>query len=123
MDISVQDRPIAVSVVAPVGRLDALAAPALRERCLSIIASGTHRLVIDLSEVTFLDSAGLAVLVSALKHARAEGGDVKLVAPAAEAVTRILSLTRFDTVFDIRRDQANAVNGFTAAVERRPRRR
>jgi anti-anti-sigma regulatory factor len=46
-----------------------------------------------------LDSAGLAVLVSALKRSRLKNGNVRLVWPKAEDAARILKLTKFDQVF------------------------
>jgi len=97
----VRDRTVPIAIVAPAGRLDALTAPALRERCSNLVDQGTIRLVIDLEAVDFMDSAGLAVLVRALRAARSSGGDVKLSAPTASSVARILELTRFDRVFDI----------------------
>ena len=60
--------------------------------------------MIDLAKATFIDSAGLAVLVSALKRSRLTGGDVKLVWPSTENSRRILRLTHFDKVFDIAED-------------------
>ena len=90
-----------VSVVTVDGRFDAHSASDVQERIDALVGSGAIRVVIDLTDVTFLDSAGLAVLVTALKHARQARGDVKLVWPASEDTRRILRLTRFDRVFDI----------------------
>jgi anti-anti-sigma factor len=89
------------SVITPEGRLDAFSAPELRKRLEALLADGVTRVVINLSEVPFLDSAGLAVLVSALKRARQAKGDVKLVWPQSENAQRIIRLTRFDRVFDL----------------------
>lgn len=47
----------------------------------------------------FMDSAGMAALVSLLKQARQVGGNVVLVRPTNPATYRILTLTRFDQVF------------------------
>lgn len=113
MSIATLDRSIPVSVVTPTGRLDALTAPHLRVRCDTLLASGTHRIVIDLSTVDFLDSAGLAAMVGVLKRARSAGGDVKLVMPDRETVGRILELTSFDRVFQIAPDVDAAVASFT----------
>jgi anti-anti-sigma factor len=89
------------ALVAIDGRLDAHSVPQAREQLDGCIASGASRLVVDLSDVSFLDSAGLAMLVTVLKRARQEGGDVKLVWPTSENTQRILRLTRFDRVFEI----------------------
>ncbi|MFN8623167.1 MAG: STAS domain-containing protein [Chloroflexota bacterium] len=113
------ERSIPIAVVAPIGRLDALNAPGLRARCDAIMTEGTTRIVIDLGAVIFLDSAGLAAMVGALKRARASGGDVKLAMPHDPAVLRILELTRFDRVFDIREDAEVAVASFASKHGRR----
>ena len=114
MDAVMVDGSDPVAVVTPAGRLDALSAPDLRTRCDRLIGSRTERLVLDLRAVEFLDSAGLAALVGALKRARAMGGDVKLVAPDHDGVRRILRLTRFEHVFDTAGSVAEAIHAFAA---------
>lgn len=110
MELSVAEHAIPISILTLHGRLDTASAPELRTRLEGILAGGTVRLVVDLSSVSFMDSAGLAGLVWALKQARLRGGDVKLVEPTAPAVWRVLQLTLFDRVFDIAQsaDQARA---------------
>ncbi len=81
------------------GRLDAFEAPALRKLCEDYLAQNAKHFVFDLTEVTMLDSAGLAVLVSVLKRARLIEGDVRLIWPRETAASRILKLTKFDQVF------------------------
>ena len=88
-----------IMIVAAQGRLDVLSAPILRERLNHLLSEGMTKFVVDLSAVSFLDSAGMAVLVNLLKRARQGGGDVKLVAPGATASQQILHLTKFDQVF------------------------
>ncbi len=95
------------------GRIDASKAPILRRMFEDMIAAGTSHLVIDLSDTSFMDSAGLAVLVSAYKQARKSGGAVRLVKPQSEGVSRILSLTKFDRVFDIDDTVEDAVQAFS----------
>lgn len=94
------------------GRIDAFNAPELRQHVAEIIDQGTVRLVFDLSNVSFFDSAAMAVLVSTLKRVRSKGGDVKLVWPRAEAGQRIIKLTKFDRVFDMHDTAAEAQLGF-----------
>ena len=100
MEVNVTEHYNHVTVVSTHDRVDSFTAPTLREALLELLGSGITRLVVDLSNVPFLDSAGMAVLVSALKRARQAGGDVKLVWPRAEMPRHILRLTRFDRVFD-----------------------
>lgn len=99
MDILVQEHVIRIAVVAPRARIDAFNAPTLRGQLDELLERGINRFVLDLSQVPFLDSAGMAVLVSLLKRARGLEGDVQLVWPNEEAARRILRLTKFDKVF------------------------
>lgn len=112
MEIEVREHMVRVVVVAPVGRVDAFSAPALRERLAAVGTDPVQRVVIDLSRAAFLDSAGMAVLVSALKSARATGGDVHLVRPGEAAAMRVLTLTKFDKVFKMFDNEAEAVGAF-----------
>lgn len=99
LEISTSEQIIKIVTIALRGRLDAFEAPALRKQCDDHLSNEFIHFVFDLTEVTMLDSAGLAVLVSVLKRARLKGGDVRLVWPRAEAASRILKLTKFDQVF------------------------
>lgn len=109
MEIQIDEYLIRIAVVRLHSRIDAFTAPQLRERLQQLEAAGTTRFIIDLSAVPFLDSAGMAVLVSLLKRARQAGGDVTLVWPDEEAARRILRLTKFDRVFRMADDVATAL--------------
>jgi anti-anti-sigma factor len=82
------------------GRLDAFNSPKLRTSLEEYREQGVIRFILNLSHLEFMDSAGMAVLVTHLKHVRQENGEVRLVLPASEAARRILRLTRFDRIFD-----------------------
>lgn len=84
------------------GRLDAVHAPELRTALREAIDRGAIRILIDLSDVEFVDSAGLAALVHAMKACRELGGDVELARPRSDDAYRVFELTRFDAVFSIR---------------------
>ncbi len=71
----------------------------LKERIRSVITEERKRLVVDLGNVTFIDSSGLGALISALKVLRANGGDLKL-ANVSEPVRSILEITRLLRVFE-----------------------
>lgn len=102
MKITTVDQVTRSTTVALEGRLDALSSPSLRKTLDAVFADGVHRIVIDLAAVDFVDSAGLAALVHAMKAARSEGGDVELVRPRSDDAFRVFQLTRFDAVFRIR---------------------
>jgi len=89
------------ATVVLVGRLDAVEAPALRAALTRVLDAGVATVVIDLVDVGFVDSAGLAALVRARRDARAAGGDVVLVRPADDNALRVFRLTQFDEVFQM----------------------
>lgn len=93
---------VQTATIALDGRLDAVNSPALREELAKIMGSGVHEITLDLSELEFVDSAGLAALVSAMKTCRQNGGDLELIRPRSDAAYRVFELTKFDSVFKIR---------------------
>lgn len=110
--IAVKENVVRIVTVAPQGRLDTLRALEFRKQVQEILDSGVKHLVLDLSQTPFLDSAGMAVLVSALKQCREQGGDARMVWPQAEPVKRILSLTKFDRVFEMKASVQEAIASF-----------
>ena len=112
MEINVTEHIVRIVVVAPQERIDAVSAPVLRQKLHALMDDGVSNLVIDLSAIPFMDSAGMAVLVSALKRARLAAGDVKLVWPKAESARRILNLTRLDRAFKMADTVEEAVKDF-----------
>lgn len=82
------------------GRFDAFEAEAFRTETERLLKEGHHQLSVNLSDVNFIDSSGLAELVRAMKRARSVDGDVRLFEPSTP-VAVILELTRLDAAFDI----------------------
>lgn len=99
MDIHVSAQTFRVQVVTLGGRFDAFSAPDVRQRLQELLNEGDKYFVLNLRDLTFMDSAAMAVLVSLLKSARTAGGGVTLVKPSNESALRILILTKFDRVF------------------------
>jgi anti-sigma B factor antagonist len=83
-------------VVAVGGELDMGAAPALRATIDRILEDGARTLVVDLSEVTFIDSTSIGVLMSALHRLKATGGSIELVCtePNVLRVFEVVGLDR-----------------------------
>ncbi len=96
MEVIVDSRPGGIGVVRLIGRSDLLSAGEVRQRVAEIIADANRRLVVDLAEVPFIDSSGLAALISGLKAARLAGGDLRIARPndQARSVLEITSLNR-----------------------------
>lgn len=110
--VAVKENVVRIVTIAPQGRLDTLRALEFRKQVQALLDSGAKNLVLDLSQTPFLDSAGMAVLVSALKQCREQGGDARMVWPQAEPVKRILSLTKFDRIFEMKNSVQEAVASF-----------
>ncbi|MCA1840307.1 MAG: STAS domain-containing protein [Actinomycetota bacterium] len=85
------------------GDLDVYTAPRLRERLIEKIEGGKNRIAIDLCDVRFLDSTGLAVMVGTLKRARQSNGDLVLLG-ANDQIIRILNMTDLIKVLPVYRD-------------------
>lgn len=81
-----------VTVLALSGELDMTSAPELQERIERLVAAGRHRLVIDLAELSFCDSAGLNAFVRGDRHCAAHGGWLRL-ARARGHVARVIELS------------------------------
>ncbi len=83
------------------GELDASTAPVLDEALRKVITDGVERLVIDFSELEFVDSAGLSVLVATHKRLQSgNGGELVISSPSA-AVRRLFGIAGLDRVLTI----------------------
>ena len=89
------------SLVKPSGRIDAATAPQLQRALDALTEAGNYRLVVDMSEVDFISSVGLRVLVNGRKTCRRYNrGDLVLASPS-ENVRRTLELAGFYSLFDV----------------------
>jgi anti-sigma B factor antagonist len=101
MDFTIAHEDLGDWVVVTVsGEVDMATGPILRDDLLGVLARGNHRVVLDLSNVTFMDSSGLGALLGGHRRARLLGGEVRLAAPS-ERVLEILRLTNLDRVFPL----------------------
>ncbi len=91
----------AVETITLTGRLDVVSSTKLRKTIQEHLEAGRTRLLIDLSIIDFVDSAGLAALVRGRKLARKAGGDLRLVQPRRADAMRVFELTTFDQIFDM----------------------
>lgn len=82
------------------GELDMSTAPQLREELLRVVADGAKMVTVDLSELAFIDSTGLSVLITGLKRLRQQGGEMALRSPTP-GTRRVLEITGLTEVFSI----------------------
>ncbi|WP_131737334.1 STAS domain-containing protein [Actinomadura roseirufa] len=88
------------TIIALSGKVDGAAAPALRGHLLGVLGRSGRLLILDLSEVTSADAAGLAVLVGIRRRADGLGIVVRLAAPGPQ-VAGLLRVTGFDRVLTV----------------------
>lgn len=111
MEISTKDLK-RVTLVAPVGRIDHQTAPQLQKTLDDLINGGHFKLVLDMSAVTYISSAGLRVLLAVRKSVkRWNRGDLRL-AGLQPYVKDTIELVGFTRIFNIYDDSVEAVGSF-----------
>ncbi len=83
----------------------------LRDTIRDLIAKGSKKVLLNLADVTYIDSSGIGELVSAFTAVRREGGELKLL-KLTKKVHDLLQITKLYTVFDVKDDEAVAVKAF-----------
>ena len=91
-----------VTVLSLNGSIDAITAPEITEFIQAQIAKGNTKLVADLSGVDYTSSAGLRVLLGAIKDTRAQSGDLRLagIQPDVQKVLNLSGFTNILKIFD-----------------------
>jgi anti-sigma B factor antagonist len=80
----------------------------LRDSLRVQVAEGASKFIINLGDVSYVDSSGLGELVSSYTTVRNKGGDVKLLKLTAK-IKDLLQMTKLLTVFDVYDDEAKAI--------------
>ncbi|MGB9121579.1 MAG: STAS domain-containing protein [Candidatus Angelobacter sp.] len=83
----------------------------LRDTIRDLIGKGNKKILLNLGDVTYIDSSGIGELVSAFTAVRREGGELKLL-NLTKKVHDLLQITKLYTVFDIKDDEATAIKAF-----------
>jgi anti-sigma B factor antagonist len=94
-------------VVRVAGEVDIETSPALEEQLQSVLDQGHASVVVDLGEVTFMDSTGLSALIGGLRRCQAIGGELRLVSPRPN-VRKVLEVTGLVDTFQV--DDGNGEN-------------
>jgi anti-sigma B factor antagonist len=84
----------------------------LRDTIRDLIGKGNKKILLNLGDVTYIDSSGIGELVSAFTAVRREGGELKLL-KLTKKVHDLLQITKLYTVFDIKDDETTAIQAFT----------
>lgn len=85
----------------------------LRDTIRELLGRDDKRILLNLGEVSYIDSSGLGELVSAFTQVRRAGGDLKLL-NLTRKVHDLLQITKLYTVFDVQDDEARAIAAFAA---------
>ena len=99
LDITRHDRD-GTAIVRPVGEIDLSRAPSLRQFMTETLSDQPPVAVVDLTDVPYMDSSGVATLVEAMQHARRYGGKL-ILCGLQDKVRSIFEIARLDMVFTI----------------------
>jgi anti-sigma B factor antagonist len=84
----------------------------LRDAIRDLINKGQKSILLNLGDVSYLDSSGLGELVTAYTSVKNSGGELKLL-NLTKKVHDLLQITKLYTVFDVKDDEASAISSFT----------
>lgn len=99
------------SILELTGRIESHTVPNWQKRLAQAATSHTPHLIVDLSNVTFIDSSGLVMFMQNLRRCRENGGDLYLCNPQ-RPVRRILELTQLNKAIEIFPNQTEAYAAF-----------
>lgn len=97
-----------VTITLLTGRLDGNGAPVVQEQCTALVDSGADRLVMDLSGVEYISSAGLRSVLVVAKKVKAAGGALALCC-LQEMVADVIAMSGFDRILTIAENRAAAI--------------
>ena len=83
----------------------------LRDAVEGVLKEGRNKLLLNLSRISYMDSAGIGELVACYKRAREKGGELKLLNPSGK-VFDLLQLTKLEEIFETHRDEAEGIKSF-----------
>ena len=83
----------------------------LRDLVRELIGKGNKKILLNLGDVTYIDSSGIGELVSAFTTVRNQGSELKLL-KLTKKVHDLLQITKLYTVFDVKDDEAVAISSF-----------
>ncbi|GAC1433208.1 MAG: STAS domain-containing protein [Acidobacteriaceae bacterium] len=102
-----------VSVVDVSGRITlGEGSSALRDSLREMVGKGQKKILLNLGEVTYIDSSGIGELVSGFTTVANQGGQLKLL-KLTKRVKDLLQITKLYTVFEVHEDEAEAIRSFS----------
>ena len=99
------------TIIGVTGSVDALTASELSQVLTRQIQEGHANLVVDLTAVDFMSSAGLRTLLGGVKETRSSGGDLRIIS-TNPGIDKVLKMSGFHNIAKVFRSQAEAVSSF-----------
>ncbi|MBN1681860.1 MAG: STAS domain-containing protein [Anaerolineae bacterium] len=100
-----------ISIFVLDGRIDSIGAAELDDALQAAVSEGKHKMILDMADVKYMNSAGLRTLADVLTHNRQNDGDLRLVALSSK-VERVFKIIGFDKFFDTYETVEAALTGF-----------
>lgn len=110
---------LAIQRVRIEGYLDSSTFPRLQEHLNGLIGQGHYHYLLDFSELDYISSAGLGVLIGMLREVREKGGDLKIV-HMSEKIQRIFNLLGFSKLLRVYPDEETALGSFQKGETEEP---
>jgi anti-sigma B factor antagonist len=104
-------------VVAVRGELDSYTGPALKEALVAAAEAGRVRLIVDLTEATYMDESAIGALTAVFKRVRLRGGVLAIV-NVDERIAALLELTGLDQIFTVVATREQAVQAVAGTETR-----
>jgi anti-sigma B factor antagonist len=110
--MEIKDRQVNdITILSLEGSIDAMTAPKITEYIHRLVTKGNIKLVADFSGVDYTSSAGLRVLLGAIKETRAQSGDMRLMGVQPD-VLKVLNLSGFTTILKMFNDLDSALASY-----------
>lgn len=100
-----------ITIVSPHQKLDTATAPVAGQAFANLIDQGVQRIVVDFSDVPYISSAGLRVLLLTAKQLRAKGGELRVCA-LNDTVQEVFEISGFNTLLQVFVSPADALREF-----------
>ena len=117
-DVHLEDTGPEVTMLVVGGEVDFEVSPQLKARIMRAIKGGARRLILDLSDVTFIDSTAIGVLAGTLERLDESGGGSLSVVCTHEKVMQIFEITGLDSVITVHASREDALAAVAAAGQR-----
>ncbi len=100
-----------ITIISPQGSIDTHTAPEFEKVLKELLDSGQVKVVVDMSGVGYISSAGIGVFMSLIGDFRERGGDIKAAA-MSEKVYKVFETVGFTSILDIKNTVEEAVKSF-----------